>query len=148
MGHGCGWTSGAHMTEFSAYGARAHETGVLGMTGGHSSIEGADVLRALGTDVFSGLALEISYHGRGGRFCVGDDNRVVAGSRLHNHLQSSGEHNMSRAHSRSTLSVHPSPTLLSRCRVSMVSFSGRGGGEWLWIGEERGWFVGPIREEG
>ena len=128
MGHGCGWTSGAHMTEFSTYGARAHETGVLGMTRDCSSAEGADVLRPLEADMFSGLALETSYHGRGAGFCVGDDNRVVAGSRLHNHLQSSGEHNMARAHSRSTSSVHPSPTLLSRHRVPTVLFSGRDGG--------------------
>ena len=41
-----------------------------------------------------GLALEASYDGGVGWFgSVGDDDGVVAGSGLHNHLQSSGERN-------------------------------------------------------
>ena len=92
--------------------------------------EGADILGALGTYVFQGLALEAASDSRSGWefWRVRDNDGVVVGSRLHNHLQSSGEHNMSRAHSRSTSSVHSSPTLLSRCRVPWVSFSGREGG--------------------
>ena len=53
---------------------------------------------------------------------VRDDNGVVASSGLHNHLQSSREHNMSSAHSRSTSSANPSPASLSRCSVTMISF--------------------------
>ena len=71
-----------------------------------------------------GLALEVSYSRRGGRsWGVGDIDGVVAGSRLYNHLQSSGERNTSRAHSRSTLSANPSPASLSQHSVATISFS-------------------------
>ena len=87
------------------------------------------VLRALGTDIFSGLALEAPYHSGSSWFRVGDDDGVVAGSGLHNHLQSSGEHNTSSAHSRSALLVSPSPALLSQCRVVTILFPyGKGSG--------------------
>ena len=74
------------------------------------------------------VALEALYHCRGGRVRVRDDDGVVAGSRLHNHLQSSGECNMSSAHSRSALLVSPSPAMLSQHRVTMILFPcGQGG---------------------
>ena len=102
------------MTKFSADGAGMHEAGVLGVSGGGSPTEGAYVLRALGMDVFSGLTLETLYHGESSWFGVGDDDGVVAGPGLHNHLQSSGECNTSSAHSRSASSVSPSPASLSQ----------------------------------
>ena len=93
--------------------------------------EGADVLGALGVYMVQGLTLETLYDSGGGWWLrsVGDDNGVVAGSGLHNHLQSSGEHNTSRAHSRSTSSANPSPALLSQCSVVMILFSW-GKGRW------------------
>ena len=51
---------------------------------------------------------------------VRDDNGVVAGSRLHNHLQSSREHNTFSAHSRSTSLASASPALSSQCSVTTI----------------------------
>ena len=101
------------------------------MSGSGSSAEGADVLGALGVYVVQGLVLEASYDGGSGwQFgSVGDDDGVAASSGLHNHLQSSGECNMSRAHSRSTLLVNPSPALLSRHSIVTISFPW-GKGRW------------------
>ena len=59
------------------------------------------------------VALETPHCGGGGRFWVRDDDWVIAGSGLHNHLQSSRERNMSSAHSRSASSVSPPPAVLS-----------------------------------
>ena len=95
---GCGWATGAHMTEFPTDGTGAHETGPLRMSRGGHPAEGADVLGTLGADVFSRLALKASYHGGCWRGRVGDVNGVGAGTGSHNHLQSSGESNASRAH--------------------------------------------------
>ena len=88
----------------------------------------------MGVYVVQGLTLEASYDS-GGRWFrgVGNDDGVVAGSRLHNHLQSSGERNTSRAHSRSTSSANPSPALLSRHSIATILFprgKGRCGLEW------------------
>ena len=93
------------------------------MSWGDSLTEGADVFRAVRAYVVQGLTLEALYDGGVQWFGnVGDDDGVVAGSRLHNHLQSSGEHNTSRAHSRSTLSANPSPASLSQHSVATISF--------------------------
>ena len=89
-----------------------------------SPTEGADVLGALRAYVVQGLTLEAAYGGMVGQFGrVGDNDGVVAGSRLYNHLQSSREHNTSSAHSRSTSSANPSPASLSRSSVTMILFS-------------------------
>ena len=124
-----GWATGAHMTKLSKYGARAHGAGVLRVAGCCSLTEGTDVFGAVRVNVLDGLALEVAHSGGSRGFgSVGDDNGIVAGSRLHNHLQFSGECNMSRAHSRSTSSVNPSPASLSWSRVTMISFPyGKGG---------------------
>ena len=95
---GCGWATGAHMTKFSTDGAGAHEASALGMSWGGHSTKGAYVFGALRADVFSRLALEASYSGRCGRGGVGYIDRVGAGTGSHNHFQSSGESNASRAH--------------------------------------------------
>ena len=95
---------------------------MLRVSGGNSSTEQTDTLRAFGAYVVQGLTLEaLDNSGSGWR--VRDDNGIVAGSGLHNHLQSSGEHNMSRAHSRSTSLTNPSPASLSRHSVATISFS-------------------------
>ena len=128
------------MTQFSADGARAHWAHALRVSGSNSSTEQADVLWAVGAYVVQGLALEASYWCRGGwSRGVGDIDRVIVGSGLHNHLQSSGERNTSRAHSRSTSSANPSPASLSRHSVATISFSwgkGRCGTEMSreWVG--------------
>ena len=126
------------MTKFSTDGARAHWACALRVSRGNSSTEWADIFRAMEVYVVQGLALEASYGRRGGRsWGVGDINRVSAGPGLHNHLQSSGERNTSRAHSRSTLSANPSPASLSRHSVATISFSwgkGRCG-----VGTSREW---------
>ena len=113
------------MPELSTDGTGAHGVSMLGVSWGCSVAEGADVFRAMGTYVVQGLALQASYDSRSGRWfrSVGDNDGVVAGSRLHNHLQSSREHNMSRAHSRSTLLANPSPALLSQCSIVTILFS-------------------------
>ena len=95
---GCGWATGAHMTEFSTDGARAHEASALGMSRGGHSTEGAYVLGAIGADVLSGLTLKASYDGGCRRGRVGYVDGVGAGTGSHNHFQSSGESNTSRAH--------------------------------------------------
>ena len=88
---GCGWTTGAHMTEFSTDGTGAHVAGSLRVSGRGQSTKGADVFGALGADVIGGPALEASDHGRRGRGGVGDVNWIGAGAGgSHNHLQSSG----------------------------------------------------------
>ena len=116
------------MAKFSADGAGSHKAGSLRVSRSSSVTERAYILWALGADMFGGLTLEVPYHGWGGWFGVGDDDGVIAGSKLHNHLQSSRECNMSSAHSRSTLSVNPSPALLSQHRVTMILFPcGKGG---------------------
>ena len=113
------------MTEFSTDWAGVHGAGMLGMSGSGPLTEGTHVLRAMGAYMVQGLALEASYNGGIGWWfrSVGDNDGVVAGSRLHNHLQSSGERNMSRAHSRSTLSANPSPSSLSWHSIATISFS-------------------------
>ena len=111
------------MTKLSTNRAGVHGTCALRVPRGDSSAKGADVLRALGVYMVQGLTLEALYDSGGGWFgSVGDDNGIIVGSGLHNHLQSSGEHNMSRAHSRSTLLANPSPTSLSQCSVATISF--------------------------
>ena len=77
--------------------------------------EGADVFGAFRAYMVQGLALEASFDGGSGWGfrSVGDTDGVVAGSRLHNQLQSSRECNTSRAHSRSTSLDRPSPASLS-----------------------------------
>ena len=55
------------------------------------STKGADVLGALGTNMFGGPTLEASHHGGCWRGRVGDVNGVGAGAgNSHNHFQSSG----------------------------------------------------------
>ena len=127
---GCGWATGAHMTEFPTDGTGTHEAGALGVSRSGHSAEGANVLGALGADMLSGLALKASYHGGCWRDRVGDVDGVGVGTGSHNHLQSSGESNASRAHRRSSSSVNSRPTPLSRSSVSSVVFS-RGKGVWL-----------------
>ena len=119
---GCGWTTGAHMTKFSTYGARAHVTGSLGMSRWGQLTEGADILRALGANVVGGLTLEALHHGGCGRGGIGDVNWVGAGAGdSHNHFQSSRQSNASRAHCRSSSSVNSRPTSLSRSNVPSVA---------------------------
>ena len=118
----CGWATGAHMTKFSTYGTGAHVTGSLGMSRCGQSTEGTDILGALGVNVVGGLTLEASYHGRCGRGGVGDINWVGAGAgNSHNHFQSSGKSNVSRAHCRSSSSVNSRPTSQSRSSVPSVA---------------------------
>ena len=117
------------MTEFSANRVGSHEAGALGMSGSGGVTERANIFWGLGTNVLGGLALEAPNHGGNGGFRVEDGDGVVACSGLHNHLQSSWEHNMSSAHSRSVSSVNPSPASLSWHRVVMILFPcGKGGG--------------------
>ena len=122
MYSGCGWATGAHMTEFSIYGTGTHVTGLLGVSRCGQSTEGTDVFGALGTNMVSGLTLEAPYHGRCGRGGVGDINGVGAGaSDSHNHFQSSGQSNASRAHCQSSSSVNSRPTSLSWSSIPPVS---------------------------
>ena len=95
---GCGWATGAHMTEFPTDGTGAHKAGALGVSWGGHPTEGTDVLGALRADVLSGSTLEASYRGRCRRGRVGYVDGVGAGTGSHNHFQSSGESNASRAH--------------------------------------------------
>ena len=141
------------MAKFSTDGAGAHGACALRVSGGGLLTERADILQALGAYVVQGLALEASYDCRGGWFWgVGDINGVAAGSGLHNHLQSSRECNMSRAHSRSTSLANPSPASLSRHSVAMISFSrgkGRCGSETTreWVGSSgqlESWVDGSV----
>ena len=99
------------MTELSTDWTGAHGAGALRMSRSGPLTEGADVLRAVRVYMVQGLALGTPHDdGSGWQFrSVGDNNGVVAGSGLHNHPQSSGEHNMSRAHSRSTVTVQMDP---------------------------------------
>ena len=98
-------------------------TGSLGMSRRGQSTEGADVLGALGTNMVSGPTLEASHHGRCGRGGIGDVNWVGAGAGdSHNHFQSSGQSNASRAHYRSSSSVNSRPTSLSWSSVPPVVF--------------------------
>ena len=90
MSCGCGWATGAHMTKLPTYGTGAHVTGVLGMSRGSQSTEGANVLRTLEVNVVGRPTLETPYHGGCGRGGVGDVNGIGAGAGSHNHLQSSG----------------------------------------------------------
>ena len=111
------------MTKLPTDWARAHGASVLRVSRGDLSTEGADILGAMRAYMVQGLALEASYNGGvwwfGG---IRDDDGVVACPGLHNHLQSSREHNTSSAHSRSTLLANPSPALLSRCSVATILF--------------------------
>ena len=110
------------MTEFSTYGTGAHVTGSLGMSRRGQSTEGTDILGALGANMVGGLTLEALYHGRCGRGGVGDINWVGAGaSDSHNHFQSSGQSNTSRAHCQSSSPVNLRPTSLSRSSVSPIA---------------------------
>ena len=118
------------MTELSTYGTGVHVTGVLGMSRGGQSTEGANVLRTLGAKVVGRPTLEALYHGGCRRGGVGDFNGVGAGAGSHNHLQSSGESNTSRAHCRSSSSVNSRPTSLSWSSVPSIVFL-RGKGVWL-----------------
>ena len=95
---GCGWATGAHVTEFPTDGTGAHEASVLGVSWGSHPTKGAYVLGALGADVLSRLALETSYCGGCRRGRVGYIDGIGAGTGSHNHFQSSGESNTSRAH--------------------------------------------------
>ena len=95
---GCGWATGAHMTEFSTDGAGAHGAGALRVSWGGHSAEGTYVLGALGANVLCRLALEASYGGGCRRGRVGYVDGIGAGTGSHNHFQSSGESNTSRAH--------------------------------------------------
>ena len=118
----CSWATGAHMTKFSTYETGAHVTGSLGMSRCGQSTEGTDILGALGVNVVGGLTLEASYHGRCGRGGIGDINWVGAGAgNSHNHLQSSGQSNMSRAHCRSSSSVNSRSTSLSWSSIPPVA---------------------------
>ena len=111
------------MTELSTDRVGTHRAGMLRMSRGDPSAKGVDVLRAVRAYMVQGLALEALYNsGVGWLRSVGDDDRITAGSRLHNHLQSSREHNTSRAHSRSTSLANPSPASLSQHNVAMISF--------------------------
>ena len=122
MCSGCGWATGAHMTEFSTYGTGVHVTGSLGVSRRGQLTKGADVLGALGANVVGGSTLEASYHSRCGRGGIRDIDRVGAGTgNSHNHLQSSGQSNMSRAHCRSSSSVNSRPTPLSWSSVPPVT---------------------------
>ena len=119
---GRGWATGAHMTEFSTYGAGTHVTSSLGMSRCGQSTEGADILGALWANVVGGSTLEASYHSRCGRGGVGDVNWVGASaSNSHNHFQSSRQSNASRAHCRSSASVNSRPTSLSWSNVPPVA---------------------------
>ena len=72
---------------------------LLGVSRCSQLTKGADVLGTLGANVLSGPTLEASYHGGCGRGGVGDINGVSAGAGdSHNHFQSSGQSNTSRAH--------------------------------------------------
>ena len=109
------------------------------MSGGSPLAEGADILRALGAYVVQGLALEALYDSGGcwGFGSVRDNDGVVAGSGLHNHLQSSRECNTSSTHSRSTLLDRPSPASLSQHSIMTISFSwgkGRCSSRVMWEG--------------
>ena len=111
------------MTVLSTDWTGAHGTSALRVSWSIPSAKREDVFGALGAYMFQGLALDASYDGGDSGFRrVGDGDRVVVGAGLHNHLQSSGEHNTSRAHSRSTSSANPSPASLSRHSVVMISF--------------------------
>ena len=125
------------MTELSADWARAHGTSALRMSRGGSSTEGADVFGVLRVYMVQRLTLEALYNGGSWWFrSIGDNDGVVACSGLHNHLQSSGEHNTSSVHSRSTLSANPSPASLSWCSIMMILFPwGKGGVAPEWRGK-------------
>ena len=95
---GCGWATGAHMTEFPTDGTGAHEAGALGVSRGGHPTEGANIFGAVRADVLGRVALKAPYHGGCWRGRVGDVNGVGARTGSHNHFQSSGESNASRAH--------------------------------------------------
>ena len=122
------------MTEFSTYGTGMHVAGMLGVSWGGQSTEGADILRALGVNVVGRPTLEALYHSGCGRGGVGDVNGVGAGAGSHNHFQSSGESNASRAHCWSSSSVNSRPTSLSWSSIPLVPFPG-GKRVWLVRGE-------------
>ena len=125
---GCSWATGAHMTEFSTYGTGAHVTGSLGMSRRGQSTEGADIFGALGVNVVGGSTLEALYHGRYGRGGIGDVDWVGAGAGAsHNHFQSSGQSNASRAHCQSSSSVNSRPAPLSWSSVPSVALPRRKG---------------------
>ena len=111
------------MTKLSTDWTGAHGAGALKVSRSGPSTEGADVLGAVRVYVVQGLTLEAMYDGGVGWFgSVRDNDGVAAGSGLHNHLQSSGEHNTSSAHSRSTSLANPPPTPLNQCSIMMISF--------------------------
>ena len=112
------------MTELTTDWRGAHWACALRVSGGNSLTKRADILWAMGGYMVQGLAVRALYNSGGCWFGgVGNIDGVAAGSRLHNHLQSSGEHNMSRAHSRSPLSANPSPASLSQHSVATILFS-------------------------
>ena len=90
----------------------------------------------IGANMLGGPTLEASYHGGCGRGGVGDINGVSAGAGdSHNHFQSSGQSNTSRAHRRSSSSVNSRPTSLSRSSIPSVVFSG---GKGVWSARREG----------
>ena len=127
--HGCSWATGVHMTELSTYGTGAHVASMLGVSRDGHSTEGANVFRTLGVDMVGGSTLKTSHHGGCGRGRVRDVNGVSARAGSHNHLQSSGQSNASRAHCQSSSSVNSRPTSLSWSNVPPVTFP-RGKGVW------------------
>ena len=119
---GCSWATGAYMTEFSTYGTGVHVTGSLGVSRRCQSTEGADILWTLGANMVGGSTLEALYHSGRGRGGVGNIDWVGAGAGdFHNHFQSSGQSNTSRAHCRSSSSVNSRPTSLSWSSVPPVA---------------------------
>ena len=118
----CSWATGAHMTELSTYGTGAHVASTLGVSRGGHSTEGANVFRTLGADMVGGSTLKTSHHGGCGRGRVGDINGVSARTGSHNHFQSSGQSNASRAHCWSSSSVSSRPASLSWSNVPAVMF--------------------------
>ena len=126
---GCSWATGAHMTELSTYGTGVHVASMLGVSRGGHSTEGANVFGALGANMVGGSTLKTSHHSGCWRGGVGDINGVSACTSSHNHLQSSGRSNASRAHCRSSSPVNSRPTSLSWSSVPSVAFP-RGKGVW------------------
>ena len=110
---GCSWATGVHMTELSTYGTGVHVASMLGVSRGGHLTEGANVFGTLGANVVGGLTLKTSHHGGCWRGGVGDINGVSAHTGSHNHLQSSGQSNASRAHCWSSSPVNSRPTSLS-----------------------------------
>ena len=124
------------MTKHSTYGTGAHMAGTLGVSRSSQLTEGTDVFGALGANVVGRSTLEAPYHSRYGRGGVRNVDGIGAGASSHNHFQSSGESNASRAHCWSSSSVNSRPTSLSWSSVPSVAFPGGKGvqsarGKWV-----------------